>query len=162
MSMKFIIIYICVFCSLIFSKEFTLSEKESSKSIIVFNSDKIEKNFRSIEKIENIDNLKSSFYYHIKDGYDIEVELKYDSVTSVNINDIIINNESSLLSNTLEVFSSEKVTLSDINGCVNTSDDEILVNVLNTPIASFDYVVSDNDIFQSQISFINNSIFKCF
>ena len=114
MSMKFIIIYICVFCSLIFSKEFILSEKESSKSIVVFNSDKIEKNFRSIEKIENIDNLKSSFYYHIKDGYDIEVELKYDSVTSVNINDIIINNESSLLSNTLEVFSSEKVTLSDI------------------------------------------------
>ena len=53
----------------------------------------------------------------------------------------------------------EVVTLTDINGCVNTSDDKILIDVLNTPIASFDYVVSDNDIFQSQVSFINNSQF---
>ncbi|GIS07970.1 MAG: hypothetical protein CM15mP112_00820 [Flavobacteriales bacterium] len=53
----------------------------------------------------------------------------------------------------------EIITLTDINGCVNSSDDEILIDVLNTPIARFDYVINDNNIFQSQVSFINNSQF---
>ncbi len=80
------------------------------------------------------------------------------------IDQVINNNIVEIKSNASYIATSQEglyevVTLTDINGCVNTSDDEILIDVLNTPIASFDYLVSDNDIFQSQISFKNNSMF---
>ena len=40
-----------------------------------------------------------------------------------------------------------------------SSDDEIIIDVLNTPITRFDYAINDNNIFKSQVSFINNSQF---
>ena len=81
------------------------------------------------------------------------------------INQVINENILEISSNTSFLATSQEglyeiITLSDINGCVNSSDDEILIDVLNTPITKFDYVINDNDIFQSQVSFINNSQFS--
>jgi gliding motility-associated-like protein len=79
-----------------------------------------------------------------------------DQVINDNILEIITNT-SYLPTNQEGLY--EVITVTDINGCVNSSDDEIFVEVLNIPISSFNHNINDDDIFQSQISFINNSQF---
>ena len=84
--------------------------------------------------------------------------LVYSIDQVINDNILEINTNTSFLPTTQEGLY-EIITVTDINGCVNSSDDEILIEVLNIPISSFNHIINDDDIFQSQISFINNSQF---
>ena len=103
------------------------------------------------------DNDSAAILFSLSGNYPFSLVYSIDQVINDNI--LEISSNTSFLATSQEGLY-EIITLTDINGCVNSSDDEILIDVLNTPIAKFDYVINDNNIFQSQVSFINNSQFS--
>ena len=102
------------------------------------------------------DNDSAAILLSLSGNFPFSLVYSIDQVINDNI--LEISSNTSFLATSQEGLY-EIITLTDINGCVNSSDDEILIDVLNTPIARFDYVINDNNIFQSQVSFINNSQF---
>jgi len=108
------------------------------------------------ELISICDKDSAAILMTLSGNFPFSIVYSIDQVINDNI--LEINTNTSYLPTTQEGLY-EIITVTDINGCVNSCDDEILVEVLNIPISSFNHIINDDDIFQSHISFINNSQF---